>query len=438
MRTFYIKTFGCQMNDHDSERIAEILKARDFAAANEPEKANLILLNTCSIREKSQHKVYSLLGRLKHLKKKNKNLIIGVCGCVAQQEKNRIMERMPHVDLVFGTHQIFKLPKMLDEIAQKNKKVVEADFLKDGFHFVKYNKTYSEFSASKYVTITNGCNNFCSYCIVPYVRGPENSRPINDIITEIKNMAGKGTKEVTLIGQNVNSYGKDFKPKVMFQKLLDNISKINGLERIRFTTSHPKDLSDDLVKCFNKLPKLCEHIHLPVQSGSNRILKAMNRKYMIEDYVRIIEKLRKSCPNIAITTDLIVGFPGETDEDFQKTIDLVKKVRFDNFFSFKYSPRPGTNAAQLADDVPELEKKKRLSYLQKLQEMITEEIDKSYKDKVCEVLVEGYSKNSKEKLTGRTRTNKIVNFYADKSLIGEIVKVKITQIYKHSLGAEVT
>ena len=426
------------MNDHDSERIAEILKARDFAAANEPEKANLILLNTCSIREKSQHKVYSLLGRLKHLKKKNKNLIIGVCGCVAQQEKNRIMERMPHVDLVFGTHQIFKLPKMLDEIAQKNKKVVKADFLKDGFHFVKYNKTYSEFSASKYVTITNGCNNFCSYCIVPYVRGPENSRPINDIITEIKNMAGKGTKEVTLIGQNVNSYGKDFKPKVMFQKLLDNISKINGLERIRFTTSHPKDLSDDLVKCFNKLPKLCEHIHLPVQSGSNRILKAMNRKYMIEDYVRIIEKLRKSCPNIAITTDLIVGFPGETDEDFQKTIDLVKKVRFDNFFSFKYSPRPGTNAAQLADDVPELEKKKRLSYLQKLQEMITEEIDKSYKDKVCEVLVEGYSKNSKEKLTGRTRTNKIVNFYADKSLIGEIVKVKITQIYKHSLGAEVT
>ncbi len=431
----HIRTFGCQMNVQDSEQMAELLKDRGYQKTADEKKADLIIVNTCSIREKAEQKAYSLLGRFRRLKQLNPDLIIGVGGCLAQQLGAALFKKTPYVDMIFGTHNIHRLPEMIQYIEHNRSRVVETSF-HESVKSLGVRTLPDNGCVSSYITIMQGCNNFCSYCVVPYVRGREGSREIKDIISEIKFLAGHGVKEITLLGQNVNSYGKTLQNGSEFPTLLKRIGDIEGIERIRFTTSHPKDLSDDLIESYATVNQLCEHIHLPVQSGSDYILKRMNRNYTFEDYIRRVGKLREACPDISITSDIIVGFPGEKDSDFQKTIDLVEKVRFDNTFSFKYSFRSGTSAERLNNKVEEDVKKQRLSILQSIQGKHTLESNKALKGKVEDVLVEGFSKNDRTDVTGRTRTNKIVNFKGDIDLVGKTVPVKITQAYMHSLWGE--
>jgi tRNA-2-methylthio-N6-dimethylallyladenosine synthase len=448
----YINTIGCQMNVYDSEQIANGLKSLQYEMTPFLEKADLIIVNTCAIREKAEQKVFSFLGRLAGLKKKKPDLIIGVGGCVAQQEGAKILERVPYLDLVFGTHAIDRLPDAIQAISSKKCRIVdihisdkikEIDFSTDG---------YDTSDVTRFVTIMQGCDNYCTYCVVPYVRGRETSREPENIIDEIQRLVKAGAREVTLLGQNVNSYGMK-ESLLTFPELLRRVNDIDGLLRIRFTTSHPKDLSENLIHAFNDLDKLCHHIHLPVQSGSNRILKRMNRKYTREIYLEKVEKLRNTCPDIAITSDIIVGFPGETRTDFQETLDLIGMVEFDGLFAFKYSDRPNASAARFSDKILEDDKKQRLQEVLDLQDQITTRKNKTLKDSIQSVLVEGFSKKQNQinipkssqnaQWTGRTSTNKIVNFYSNddtdfcnKNVMGQLVNVRILKTFSHSLWGE--
>lgn len=424
-KKYYIKTYGCQMNEHDSEKISWILTNMGYNETESIDDADLIIYNTCLVRENAELKVYGNLGALAQLKREKPGLIIAICGCMMQREeiRNVILSKYKHVDIIFGTHNIHKLPQLINNHLQTGKTIV--DVLEDKREIVEDIDANRKYSFKAFVNIMFGCNNFCSYCIVPYTRGREVSREPENIINEIKELAKNGCKEVTLLGQNVNSYGKTLNRNYDFVDLLRDINKIDGIERIRFMTSHPKDLSDKLIDAYRTLDKLCEHLHLPVQSGSNRILKEMNRKYTREDYLRLIKKLREAEPNIAITTDIIVGFPGETDEDFNDTLELVKEVEYDSAFTFIYSKREGTRAARMENQVDDKVKHERFQKLTEVLYEISLKKNKQLEGQTLEVLVEEVSKNNPEYLTGRTRTNKLVHFKGDKSLIGTMVNVKI-------------
>jgi tRNA-2-methylthio-N6-dimethylallyladenosine synthase len=431
----YIETYGCQMNEHDSERMLRLLEGVHYTETKEANQADFILINTCSVREKPEHKVYSALGRFRKLKER-KGTVIGVAGCVAQQEGERLLDRVPYLDVVIGTHAIPLIPELLERVEASGERVCETGFDRSG-EYLKTSLPVKPLAKMKsYVTIMQGCDHFCSFCIVPYVRGRERSRPSREIHAEIRHLAEMGVKEVFLLGQNVNGYGKGLEGEMDFPSLLSRINEMEGIERIRFTTSHPADLSDGLIEDFSELEKLCEHIHLPFQSGSDRVLNAMHRGYTRESYLERIERLKEACPSIAITADVIVGFPGEEEEDFKETLDLMEKVRFDDLFSFKYSPRKGTQAAQLQNQVEEETKQDRLSVLQKIQREITLEKNQALEGQVEEILVEGQSKQSDQDVTGRTRSNKIVNFPGDINLAGQLVPVKIMKAYPHSLRGE--
>jgi tRNA-2-methylthio-N6-dimethylallyladenosine synthase len=429
---FYIQTFGCQMNVHDSEQIASLLSGMGYECTDNIKLADLIILNTCSIREKAAQKVYSQLGRIKKLKEQNQELIIGVGGCLAQHLGTRFHKKVDCLDFVSGTKSIHLIPEIINKVIKERRKVTEIDF-HDSLSSMNIFAAPSAGAISTSVTIMQGCNNFCSYCVVPYLRGREFSRPSDDIIEEIKKLADLGIKEITLLGQNVNSYGNTLNDGSNFTSLIKIIVKIDGIKRIRFTTSHPRDLSVQLMNCFAEEEKLCKHIHLPVQSGSNNILMLMNRGYTIEEYIKKIGYLREINSQISITSDIIVGFPGETQKDYQETIDMMEKIRFDSTFSFKYSDREGTAAQKLKGKVSEGEKLNRLKQIQMLQNQHTLEKNTEMEGKLQEILVEGKSKNSEKDLMGRTSSSKIVNFEGHSDLIGQIVKVKILKAYLHSL-----
>ncbi|HOG12882.1 MAG: tRNA (N6-isopentenyl adenosine(37)-C2)-methylthiotransferase MiaB [Smithellaceae bacterium] len=434
----YIETFGCQMNVHDSGQMAVLLRDLGYEPTEDSAKADCILINTCSIREKAEQKAMSELGRLMKLKEKNPNLIVGFAGCLAQHLGARVHGRVKNVDLVFGTHNIHRLPEMMARVQKERKPVTEVGF-SSSLHSLGIFAPPPKGAVGAFVSIMQGCDNYCAYCVVPFLRGPEMSREPKDIVGEIEKLAGRGIREVTLLGQNVNSYGKKTGGRGDFVFLLKKINDIEGIERIRFTTSHPRDLSEELISCFGSLRKLCRHIHLPVQSGSSRILKRMNRGYTAEEYLEKVARLRRVCPEISITSDIIVGFPGETQKDYQETIDMMEKIRFDSVFSFKYSERKGTAAQAIEGKVPETEKKLRLREVQALQDRHTQEKNTSLEGSVQEVLVEGQSRNSRQDMTGRTSSWKIVNFEGRSELIGRTVPVRISRGYLHSLrGKQIT
>lgn len=413
------------MNVHDSEKMAGILKAEGYAEAANAEDADLIIFNTCSIRQKAEQKFRSELGKIEALKNKKPLLKVAVAGCIAQQKGRDILKKNPHVDYVFGPQNIYKLSGILKTdsmvCTEDNPELQNINLPAERRENVK-----------AWVSIMYGCNNFCSYCVVPYTRGRERSRPSQNIYEEVCGLAEKGFKEITLLGQNVNSYNRD----VDFPGLLRKISAIEGLERIRFVTSHPRDLSDGLISCIKELPKVCEHIHLPLQSGSSRILKLMNRGYALEDYLEKAEKLKELIPGIAITTDIIAGFPSETDKDHSMTITALGQIEFDGIFAFKFSPRQGTKAAEMDGKVPEEIKSQRFNEILQIQDSITSRKNKGLEGTVQAVLVEGPSKTDKGKITGRTRTNKIVNFEGNGTLIGRLVNVEIKTAMRHSLEGE--
>ncbi len=428
MKRYYIETFGCQMNVHDSEKMAGVLRSEGYAEAENAKDADVIIFNTCSIRQKAEQKFFSELGRIKSLKKRRPDLKIAVAGCIAQQEGGKIIERAPHVDYVIGPQNINVLKDIItsksDSIfTDDNPFITEIELPVDRRDNVR-----------AWVNIMYGCNNFCSYCIVPYTRGRERSRASQSIINEIKDLAEKGYKEVTLLGQNVNSY----KSNVDFPGLLKEINKIEGIKRIRFVTSHPKDLSDKLIYAIRDMERVCEHIHLPLQSGSSKILASMNRKYTYEDYLKKVEKLRREIPEIAITSDIIAGFSQETDEDHNYTISALKNIEFDGIFAFKFSPRPGTKASNIDGQLPDGIKSDRLSEILELQSKITERKNKELKGKLLEILIEGEDEKNTGRLTGRTRTNKIVNITSKNNIKpGDIVTVKIINARRYSLEGEI-
>lgn len=419
------------MNERDTERALRLLLDHGYQMVEKPEEAHLVIVNTCTVRKKPEEKVYSLLGRLERLKEKHPYVKVVVMGCLAEQEKERLLEKFEGVDLVLGPDRVLELPEVLMRL-ERGERIALTGFTDEARQGILLPP---KVKVKAYVNIMQGCDNFCTYCIVPYVRGPEKSRPSWEILEEIRLLAERGVKEVTLLGQNVNSYGKKQKGELTFVQLLYKVAEIPGIERIRFTTSHPKDLTDDLIFAFKEIPQLCEHLHLPFQAGSNRILERMNRGYTKEDYLRKVERLREVVPEIAITADVMVGFPGETEEDFRETLDLVERVQFDNLFSFKYSPRKGTAAYQWLDDVPPSVKQRRLEELQALQREITLKKNKALEGKVCEVLVEGFGEREGQ-LRGRTRCNRVVNFGGPEGLIGELVYVKIREGLQNSLRGE--
>lgn len=439
-RYLFVETHGCQMNDSDSEKIASLLSGYNYRPTADKEKADIIILNTCSIRNKAEQKVYSYLGTLRPYKEKKPGLIIGVGGCVAQQKGERLLKRVPYLDIVFGTHNIHKLPELIENVIERKERVSETRF-HDGDLDIFLDpvpaRSTDPGKVKGLITVMLGCDNFCSYCIVPYVRGREISRPGADILREIEGLVKTGVKEVTLIGQNVNSYGGGLGEDTDFPLLLEKVNGIEGLKRIRFTTSHPKDLSKALIDSFGGLSKLCEHIHLPVQSGSDNVLERMNRRYGRDIYLSKVAALREMVPDIAITSDIIVGFPGETDKDFDETMDLIEKVRYDALFAFKFSPRLETRAADLPDQVPEDIKDRRLAILLDRQREISLEKNREYEGRIAEVLVDGKSETDHERLSGRTRTFKAVHIKGDEKLIGETVMARITKGSVSSLMGEI-
>lgn len=428
-KKLYIRTFGCQMNVADSEQLAQLL-APEYELTNRAEAADLYLINTCAIRRKAEEKVRSLLGSLKHLKAKKPGLLVAVGGCVAQQEGERLLAAVPHLNLVFGTQAGRRLPELVRRAA-RGQRLVDVE-LKRGYHEPPP-RQWPQGPAQTFVTIMQGCDNFCSFCVVPYVRGREASREPEAVIREVSDFLAAGGREVTLLGQNVNSYGRGLAAPITFTGLLRRLHKLPGLKRLRFATSHPRDLSDELIAAYGALPALCEHLHLPVQSGSNRILQAMNRGYTREIYLEKVARLRQSCPGLALSTDLIVGFPGETETDFAQTLELMREAAFDQAFSFKYSPRPQTRAAGFPDQVPEAVKAERLARLQALQDELTLAAHRRLVGRIMEVLVEGASKRSPDQLSGRLRTNQIVNFTGPRELVGCLTPVTITEAQPHSL-----
>lgn len=435
-KRYHVRTYGCQMNEHDSETIAGILQQMGYTSTDEVEAADVILFNTCAIRENAEDKVFGELGHMKRLKNNNPNLILGVCGCMSQEEKvvNKILKSYQQVDLIFGTHNIHRLPQLMRDAMFSKEMVIEV-WSKEG-DIVENMPKLREGNTKAWVNIMYGCDKFCTYCIVPYTRGKERSRRPEDVIAEVRDLARQGFKEIMLLGQNVNAYGKDFDDiEYGFGDLLDEIRKID-IPRIRFTTSHPRDFDDHLIEVLAKGGNLVEQIHLPVQSGSTEILKRMARKYTREHYLELVRKIKAAIPNVSLSSDIIVGFPGETDEQFEETISLVEEVRYDSAYTFIYSPREGTPAAVMEDNVPMEVKKARLYRLNEVLARIGLEQNKKLQDQVLEVLIEGESKNNPDVLAGRTRTNKLVHFTADKSLIGEYVHVKITDAKTWTLHGE--
>lgn len=435
-RKFLIRTYGCQMNEHDTEVMAGILTEMGYTSTSDTNEADIILLNTCAIRENAENKVFGEIGHLKPLKLEKPDLILGVCGCMSQQESvvNEIMKKHQHVDLIFGTHNIHRLPHLIKEAFFSKEKVVEV-WSKEGDIYENLPKVrHGKIKA--WVNIMYGCDKFCTYCIVPMTRGKERSRRPEDIIQEVRHLAANGYKEVTLLGQNVNAYGKDFTDiEYLFGDLLDDLHKID-IPRIRFTTSHPRDFDDHLIEVLAKGGNLLDHIHLPVQSGNSEVLRRMNRKYTRESYLELVKKIKKAIPNVTLTTDIIVGFPNETEEQFEDTMTLMEEVGFEAAYTFIYSPREGTPAAAREDNVSMEEKKDRLYRLNELVNRQSAETMKSYKGKTVKVLVEGESKKNPDVLSGYTEKNKLVNFIGPKSVIGEIVDVKITEAKTWSLNGE--
>lgn len=431
-----ILTYGCQMNFHDSEKISWLLEQMDFKIIEDINEADLIILNTCSIRKSAEDKVYGKLGELKHLKKLKNSLKVCVCGCMMQRQESRdiVKEKFENVDIIFGTNNIWKLPELLT--ASYNGTKLAMDIEENALSIDDKLGANRLYNFKSYVNIMYGCNNFCSYCIVPYTRGRETSRRPGEIIREIEDLAKHGTKEVTLLGQNVNSYGKTLDEKFSFANLLEEINDIKGIERIRFMTSHPKDISDELIYSFKNLDKLCNFLHLPVQAGSSRVLKMMNRKYTREDYLRKIDKVKSLNPNIALSTDIMVGFPGESEEDFLDTLDLVKKVEYDTAFTFIYSVRENTPAANRTDQVPDKVKHDRFERLLDVLYPIQERKNKAFIGKDVDVLVEDISKKNESKVSGRTDEFKLVNFKGYKNDVGNIVKVRIKDANSFSLVGE--
>ncbi len=426
----YIATLGCQMNVYDSQRMAQLLHS--YRLTKEITRADLILINTCSVREKAEQKAYSLAGRLRRLKNRKPHIIIGMAGCVAQQKGETLLERFPHLSMVFGTGALERLPDLVSSASQKGERVCDVSFSQNGDNERLFVDPLLP-QVKSFVTIMQGCNNFCSYCIVPYVRGRERSRRSETILEEVSKLVDQGVKEVNLLGQNVNSYGKNTPGEVTFPDLLKDIAKISGLKRIRFTTSHPKDLSDELIECFGKIDVLCQHIHLPFQAGSNKVLTLMNRGYTREEYINKVERLRRVSPHVSITSDVIVGFPGEEGKDYQDTLDLMREIEFDSIYSFKYSDRPYARASSFEHKVPENVKNRRLRVLQQLQKEITIKKNRQLEGTEEEILVEGSSKRNACELTGRTGSNRVVNFMGDHDLVGKLVRVKIEKAYANSL-----
>jgi len=433
-RTFHITTFGCQMNEHDSEVIDGLLTERGFSSVKERKDASIVIINTCSVRDNADKRFFGTLGQLKKRKESDPSFIVCVCGCMMQQQRvvDTIKAKYPWVDVIFGTNSIHHIPELIEKVAIEKEKVV--DIIENTEEIVEGLPAKRLFDHKALVNIMFGCNNFCTYCIVPYTRGREKSRAPESIVDEVKVLVADGVKEIMLLGQNVNSYDGN---GTSFAELIKMLNDVDGLERIRFMTSNPKDLSDELIEAFAVCDKLCRNLHLPIQSGSNRVLKRMNRKYTREDYLKLIEKLRKTVPDITLSTDIIVGFPGETNEDFEETLSIVKEVEYDSAFTFIYSIRKGTPAEKFEDQIEESEKHRRFDLLVNAVNEISEKKNKAYQDRVEKVLVDGVSKNDKSTLTGRTDGFKLVNFAGKKELIGSLVDVKITDAKTFSLFGEV-
>ncbi|HEY9380068.1 MAG TPA: tRNA (N6-isopentenyl adenosine(37)-C2)-methylthiotransferase MiaB [Burkholderiales bacterium] len=434
----YIKTFGCQMNEYDSDKMADVLHAAEgLELTDRPEEADVILFNTCSVREKAQEKVFHDLGRVRHLKQENPDLLIGVGGCVASQEGAAIVKRAPYVDVVFGPQTLHRLPALIAERRRSGKAQVDISFPEiEKFDHLPPARVEA---ATAFVSIMEGCSKYCSYCVVPYTRGEEVSRPFEDVVIEIADLVDRGVKEVTLLGQNVNAYlGRMPDGQIAdFALLLEYIAEVPGIERIRYTTSHPKEFTQRLIDAYAKLPQLVSHVHLPVQSGSDRILAAMKRGYTVLEYKSIIRRLRTARPDICISSDFIVGFPGESAHDFEQTMKLVDDANFDASFSFIYSARPGTPAADLPDDTPHALKLERLTRLQAQLEANGRAVNDAMVGTVQRVLVEGHAKKNASELAGRTDNNRMVNFAAPERLIGQFVDVYIETALPHSLRGRV-
>ncbi|MCX7714612.1 MAG: tRNA (N6-isopentenyl adenosine(37)-C2)-methylthiotransferase MiaB [Clostridia bacterium] len=435
-RTACTRTYGCQQNENDTEKIRGMLEEAGYKFTDDENIADLVIYNTCAVRENAEMKVFGRLGILKHIKEKKPDMLIGLCGCMAQQEHiaEKISKTYSHVDMIFGTHALYKLPEILYSAITDKKRMIDID-VSDGT--IAENLPVKRENTSKaWVSIMYGCNNFCSYCIVPYVRGRERSRMPEDIICEINDLVKNGCTEVTLLGQNVNSYGKDLHLDIDFSDLLKMVDQIEGIKRIRFMTSHPKDFGDKLIETMASCSKICRQLHLPFQAGSNKVLKDMNRNYTKEEYLQKIAKVKKAIPDISLSTDIIVGYPTETNEDFEDTIDVVKAVEFDSIFSFIYSRRTGTPAAKLDFVLSEKEIQRNFNRLLDVQNAISKKKNDEYVGKIAEVLVDGVSKNDKDTLSGRTDSAKIVNFKGDLSLAGKYVKVRITDAHTWSLNGE--
>ena len=433
-KKLYIKTYGCQMNEYDSGKISDLLAESDTVSeTSSPDEADIILFNTCSVREKAEEKVFSDLGRIKHLKRKNPNLIVGVGGCVASQEGANIVKRAPYVDIVFGPQTLHRIPSMIRKVQNDRKSQIDVSFPE--IEKFDHLPTKSRSSATAFVSIMEGCSKYCSFCVVPYTRGTEFSRSVFDIIPEVRYLVKNGVKEITFLGQNVNAY-YDREEKLDFASLLELTSSINGLERIRYTSSHPREVTSSLIKAYKRLPKLVDQLHLPVQSGSDKVLSAMKRGYTALEYKSIIKKLRLSRPSLSLTSDFIVGFPGETDDDFEKTLNLVDELKFDGSYSFAYSDRPGTPASQLSGKIDKLTKFARLKVLQEKLDKYALEYSFEMLGKNENVLIEGLSKRNSKELMGRTQNNRVVNLIGTTNLIGKIIPVLITDVKKHSLRGE--
>jgi tRNA-2-methylthio-N6-dimethylallyladenosine synthase len=438
-KKLFIKTWGCQMNEYDSEKMADLLDStHGYTLAEEAEDADVILLNTCSIREKAQEKVFHQLGRWKNLKKDKPGLIIGVGGCVASQEGAEIRKRAPYVDIVFGPQTLHRLPEMITQIKGGDKSVVDVSF-PEIEKFDRLPEPRAD-GPTAFVSIMEGCSKYCSFCVVPYTRGEEVNRPVDDILLEIAQLAAQGVREVNLLGQNVNAFrGPHYDGNICrFAELLELVACIDGIDRIRYTTSHPVEFTDDIVEAYKHIPELVDHLHLPVQSGSDRVLNQMKRGHTAIEYKSIIRKLKKVRPNLCMSSDFIIGFPGETDADFEATMDLISAIEYDMSFSFIYSARPGTPAADIVDDVTEQTKKQRLQILQQRINQNALRIARNMVGTTQRILVEGPSKKDLMELTGRTENNRVVNFEGSPDMIGEFVDVEITAVYSNSLRGTVT
>ncbi|HWV18607.1 MAG TPA: tRNA (N6-isopentenyl adenosine(37)-C2)-methylthiotransferase MiaB [Rhodocyclaceae bacterium] len=445
-KKLYIRTFGCQMNEYDSDKMADVLAAGDtIVKTDTPEDADIILFNTCSVREKAQERVFHDLGRVKNLKQLNPNLVIGVGGCVASQEGAAIVQRAPYVDVVFGPQTLHRLPQLIAAKKETGKSQVDISFPEiEKFDYLPPARVEG---TAAFVSIMEGCSKYCTFCVVPYTRGEEVSRPLDDVLTEVANLAMQGVHEITLLGQNVNAYrgvmkhadgsiDTDSEPADL-ALLIELIAEIPEIQRIRYTTSHPREVTQRLIDAYARIPKLVSQLHLPVQAGSDRILAAMKRGYTALEYKSLVRKLRAARPNLSLSSDFIVGFPGETEEDFEKTMQLIEDVVFDGSFSFTYSARPGTPASDLVDDTPQEVKLKRLMRLQKRIDEMQQEVSRSMVGSVQRVLVEGKAKKDESELAGRTENNRVVNFPGNERLLGHYVNVKITEAQPHSLRGEI-